>query len=263
MRYMNSLLLACLLLCIQLSPASAAESVSLDGDASKQVQRFLDEVSGGLHGATLGQGEARNTLMARAMMPRFFSDELDVFATKANEDGGAASVKLTGFEVNATLWLGVIPVEKVSLFFWVGENEFRVLKLDRDESHTLAFFGEPQASTWSGETAEAFGTLADKILKAASQGQCGSVPLVRPSDVMAGKKVPKAAKVIEDQAARSTRDCSALSGMPYNRLTWKLGPTSGVVTTRKKAKLGFGFELLAGPERDVRVYRLTRPQGAR
>lgn len=263
MRCVNSLLAACLLLCTLSGPAGASESVSLDGVAAHQVRRFLGEISEGLHGATRGQGEARNALLTRAMMPRFFSEELNVFASTANEEGEVVSVKLTGFEVKATLWLGVIPVEKVSLFFWVGENEMRLLKLDRDESHIMTLFGEPRAPTWSGDTALAFGALAERVLKAASAGQCEAVPLVRPSDVMRGKKVPRAAKVIEAQAERSGRDCAALSGMPYNRLTWKLGPTSGVVTTRKKKKLGFGFELLAGPERDVRVYRLTRPQGAR
>ena len=201
--------------------------------------------------------------MARAMMPRFFSDELNLFASKANEDGMVESVKLTGFEVNATLWLGMLPVEKVSLFFWIGEREIRLLKFDRDENHGMTLFSDPGAPKWNGETALAFGALAEKVLKPASVGRCESLPLVRPSDVMRGKMDPRASQAIEAQAARSTGDCAALSGMPYNRLTWKLGPTSGVVTTRKKAKLGFGFELLAGPERDVRVYRLTRPQGAR
>lgn len=263
MRLVNSSLLAALMLCALVSPAQASDSVTLNGDASDQVRRFFNEISEGLHGATRGQSEARNVLMGRAMMPRFFSDELNVFTSKANEDGSVAGVKLTGFEVQATLWLGVLPVEAVSLFFWVGERELRVLKLDRDQSHEPTLFREPKAPTWSGETALAFGALADTILRAASAGLCDALPLVRSSDVMKGAKIPKAAQIIEAQAERSRRDCASLSGMPYHRITWKLGPASGVVTTRKKAKLGFGFELLAGPERDVRMYRLTRPQGAR
>ena len=264
MRLMNSLQILSLVLLVATSPAASAESLSLDGDAAEQVRRLLDELSGGLIGAAKGEAEARNALLARAIMPRFFSEELNVFTSRANEEGQVRDIKITGFEVQATLWLGLLPVEKVALFFWVGDDEIRLLKFDRDESHQIDFFGAPGAPSWAGETALAFGTLAEKVLKTASQGQCQDIPLVRPSDVMKGKKkAPRATEAIEAQKARSDADCAAFSGMPFNRMTWKLGPASGVVTTRKKAKLGFGLELLAGPERDIRVYRLTRPQGAR
>lgn len=258
-----SVLLAVALL-LNLGPqVRAEEPLSLGGESVAPIHRFLNEVAGGLEGATHGEAQARNALMTRAMMPRFFSDELNVFTSRANEDGKVVDVKLTGFEVHATLWLGVLPVEKVVLFFWVGEDELRVLKLDRDERHTMSLFGDPSAQNWAGETALAFGGVAEQVLSAVSKGQCGRVPFVAPSDVLPPKSDPRATQAIEAQRARSERDCGALMGMPFNRLTWKLGSASGVVTTRKKQKLGFSLELLAGPERDIRVYRLTRPQGAR
>ena len=263
MRLAKSLQIASLALLVTVSPYASAETLRLDGEPAQQVRRILDELSGGLIGATKGQSEARNALMTRAMMPRFFSDEINVFTSKANEDGEVRDIKLTGFEVQATLWLGLIPVEKASLFFWVGDDEIRILRFNRDERHVMTFFGAPSAPNWAGETALAFGTLAEKVLKTASMGQCEDIPFVRPSDVMRGKKNPRASQALEAQKARSDANCAALSGMPFNRMTWKLGPASGMVTTRKKAKLGFGLELLAGPERDIRVYRLTRPQGAR
>ena len=263
MRIVNSLLVFSLLCLGAAGPAAASGSLVLDGAPAEKVRALLEEISEDLHGVTQGKAEDHKALLSRAMMPRFFGEELEVFVTRANEDGGASDIKLTGFEVQATLWFGLIPVEKVSLFFWVGDEELRVLKFDRDEQHAMGFFGAPSAQNWSGDTAIAFGSLAEKVLKTASMGRCEDLPLVRPTDVMREAKDPRASKAIEAQGARSDADCLALSGMPFNRLTWKLGPASGVVTTRKKTKLGFGFELLAGPERNIRVYRLTRPQGAR
>ena len=263
---MGALLKVCaaaLALSLVSGSALAEGALKLDDEATQRVRQLLTELEEGLHGATKGDSGARNALLTRAMMPRFFSDELNVFTSRANEDGQVTSVKLTGFEVKATLWLGVLPVEKVSLFFWVGDDEIRLLKLDRDERHQMGFFGEPSAQIWSGDIALAFGAVAETVLKTIANDQCDAVPLVRPSDVLRPKDDPRATRAIEAQRERSQRDCAALAGMPFNRLTWKLGSASGVVTTRKKTKLGFGLELLAGPERDIRVYRLTRPQGPR
>jgi hypothetical protein len=232
-------------------------------DSAPSVRAFFLGVASSLHGATRGKSDARDALMQWAMMPRFFSDELNTFASRANEYGQVREVRFTGFEVDATLWYGLVAVERVTLFFWLGEKEIRVLKFDRDENHIRRAFGPTGAADWKGNLAEGFGKLADSVLRAAAADRCASIPLVRAEDVSAKSKDSPAAKMIAAQAVRSRRNCAALAGMPYNRITWKLSTASGLVTTQKKEKLGFGLQLLAGPNRGVRIYRLTRPLSPR
>jgi hypothetical protein len=243
------------------SPAAQAgpSDGTLEGDAARSVRGFFLGVASSLHDATRGKSAARDTLMKWAMMPRFFSEELNTFAARSNEDGKVRDVDFTGFEVDVTLWYGLVPVERVNLFFWMGKRDIRVLKLDRQENNIRRAFGPTGAADWKGPVPQAFGKLADKVLRAAAADRCGSIPLVRPKDVSADGTASRAGKMIEAQAARSMKNCAAIAGMPYNRITWKLGSASGIVTTQKKRKLGFGMQLLAGPDRGVRIYRLTRP----
>ncbi len=79
---MGALLKVCaaaLALSLVSGSALAEGALKLDDEATQRVRQLLTELEEGLHGATKGDSGARNALLTRAMMPRFFSDELNVF----------------------------------------------------------------------------------------------------------------------------------------------------------------------------------------
>ena len=250
------------------SPVNAAgkaeaEAWKLDETTAQHIRGFLDDISTQLTGAVKSDLAARKAILEHAMMPRFFGNELDAFRAEAAKIGEVESVRLTGFEVQATLWFGLLPLEDIELFFWVGKKDLKLLRMQRKRRNVVAFGRRPSPG-WAGPVPEAFGALADQILRAAVDGRCETLPLVGPEDYR--EVLPR-----DRKAAKRTRDhldrvragvagtCKKIVGTPYHRVTWRLGDGGGLVTTRKKDKMTFRFEFVAGPKRDVRIYRLGKP----
>lgn len=259
------------------APALAAPGddtpIELDKESIDAVRAYLDGVAGELTAVlTNAPGKknkdgtlvtARDLLLERSIVHQSFDKELADFVRKAGEIGTMKSVAFTGFEVRATMWFGLLPVQEVDLNFWNHKSRARLLRISNRPTQLRAF-GNPSQPAWAGKPAESFGVLADQILRTIVEGGCKSVPTIRAADhkvaLPRDKTARKATLAAFERFQRDLdRACKDLTAMPYQRVTWHLGDANGVLTTKTGDKISFKLGLTPGPNREVRLYHLTRP----
>lgn len=249
------------------SPAPAAATpITLDAGASEAVRGFLSGLEADLMDAVRDKTGARQKLIEEAPLGDYFGDELTTWLDAVGTPDQVKSVRLTGFEVHATTWYGVLDTHDLEFFFWVTEDHARLLRLQARPGKLKAF-GHVSWPSWHGQPAESFGVLAEQILRTATDGGCASLPMVTGKDWahVLPKKKAQAAQTrgyLERMVGEARKTCDGLVGSPWHRLTWRLGDVAGVVEGKGGEKLSFRVTLTHGPERDVRVYHITKPIAA-
>ncbi len=234
-------------------PAADREK-ALDQEAVTAVRAALEPIAERLELAARGDAEAKQALGREATDP-LAGSQLDAWVAGARQVEGAADVKLVGFEVQATLWFGIVPLQQVELYYWLTDDGARVLRMTMGERQ-LPVFGVPDAR-WSGTAGEGLERLVSQVLGAARERQCDTLPVVTTEDYQAalpaGERAAKATISYLDRFRREVRGtCQGLAGVPYNHVTWRVTDIGGVVKA----------EQAQGASRSFRMLVEQRPDGA-
>ncbi|MGM0578560.1 MAG: hypothetical protein ACQEXJ_22740 [Myxococcota bacterium] len=266
MRPARLLLAALLLLSAVASRASAEEDrgpVRLDPKAEAAVVDYARGVTDDILGALRGEADARDALQERAAKPSSYLDELVRFDRATREEGTVVGVAPAGFDVDATLWYGFVPMGAAQLHFYLDEEGARLVRL-RGHAPDASVFGSPRGPEWKGDAGEAFGVLARDILDAVVQGRCDALPVLAvapegslPEDPEVAARVRRNLRRMQQQSERA---CRALTGHVFDRLVWRVGSLSGVVVLADGRRLPFEQALVAGPDGRVRLGHLSPPR---
>lgn len=243
--------------------AERPDPVTLDATATEAVRSFLQGLEAELTAVARDGEGARQKVLERALLPSYFEPEVDAWAKSARELGKLERVRLTGVEVQAISWYGVLPISEVELFFWISKEHARLLRMQvRDGA--LRVFGNDSTPAWRGLPAESFGALADQVVRVARDGGCEALPVVQEADyavVLPPKRMAAAQTrgYLERFVAELAKSCATLVGRPHHRTTWRLGDVAGVVEGKSGGKRSFRISLGHGPDQTIRLIHLTKP----
>ncbi len=188
-----------------------------------------------------------------------FKPHLDAFQAKA---GPHDKVHITGFEVRATLWFGIVPVRDFDLFFWLAEDRIKLLRYTlppRSED----MFRRSSDPVWAGPQSAAFMQAIERVVEASQTGRCWQLDVVKKGDLAAVLPEAKASRrraiaSLMRHAFSVRPHCEELSKVPFNRVTFRFGPAGGVLLG-EGAPQSFRFGLEMGSDGDPRLAHLNPP----
>ena len=245
-------------------PASGAiDPIELDARALAELRSFLDGLDRDLSGALGGDAEARKALVRRALQPGQLTKELDAFLAKARALEATRAVHMTGFEVTATMWYGLVPIREVELFFWVTPSAIRLLRLSPRPSARSTFDGRGEPE-WAGPPGTSLGTVAGQVLEAGVAERCDAIPFARradyadilPADEAARRKTIQHLETFRFQLAAT---CRKLGGWPFHRIGWEPADLAGVIDGADGRKVSFRLQMVRTPDGDIAIANLRPP----
>jgi hypothetical protein len=244
--------------------APATGTLVFDPGASEVIEGYFGALEQGLLKVLGGEARAVDVLGPLGQHPEQFRDQVRNFGDQARQLGAIAEPRITGFEVEATLWYGIVPMGKVQLFFWRQGKELRLLRWSGLGEADLHFFDRGAAPRWREGPGLAMGKVARQVLDAGTRGACGELPVVRDEDLppVLPKDEAKRAKTfvhLDRFRRRVAEQCGTLFGTPFDHVTWRFGEAGGVLKSADGEVFSFRVSLTPGADGQIALDLLTAP----
>ena len=167
------------------SAGSEGEAVPLVPAAAKVLRVSLNSLASDLGAALSGDGEARNRVVRAASIRESLIRQLEGFSKQLGQLGVAKTVRFTSLEVRATMWFGIIPVQRGDVIFRLLGDELKILRVVTRASD-FDVFGARGPTTTAETPIGAIGAIGDQVFDAVAAGRCDRLPLVALSDLPEG-----------------------------------------------------------------------------